>query len=63
MIVLPTPRMIEELAFERHLSMTEVCRRASISPSVFVRWKSGQSSPTLATVQKMLDALIRQETS
>ena len=53
---LPTVRDVERLAFEGRISMEELCRRAEIHPSTFRYWKSGRSSPSIATVQALLDA-------
>jgi transcriptional regulator with XRE-family HTH domain len=52
---LPTVRDIERLAFDGRISMEELCRRAEIHPSTFRYWKSGRSSPSLATVQALID--------
>jgi transcriptional regulator with XRE-family HTH domain len=53
---IPEPRDIERLAFEGRISMVELCRRAKIDPSTFRYWKSGKSSPSIATVRALLDA-------
>jgi transcriptional regulator with XRE-family HTH domain len=53
---LPTVRDIERLAFDGRISMEELCRRAEIHPTTFRYWKSGRSSPSMATVQALIDA-------
>jgi len=53
---LPTVRDIERLAFDGRISMEELCRRAEIHPTTFRHWKSGRSSPSMATVQALIDA-------
>ena len=53
---LPTVRDIERLAFDGQISMEELCRRAGIHPTTFRYWKAGRSSPSLATVQALIDA-------
>ena len=53
---IPGYRDIERLAFEGRISMVELCRRAEVHPSTFGYWKSGRSSPSVATVQALLDA-------
>jgi hypothetical protein len=53
---IPGPRDIERLAFEGQISMVELCRRAQIDPSTFRYWKMGRSSPSIATVQALIDA-------
>jgi transcriptional regulator with XRE-family HTH domain len=52
----PTVRDIERLAFEGRISMEELCRRAGIHPNTFRHWKSGRNSPSIATVQALVDA-------
>jgi hypothetical protein len=53
---IPGYRDIERLAFEGHISMQELCRRADVHPTTFRHWKSGRSTPSVAIVQALLDA-------
>jgi transposase-like protein len=53
---IPGYRDIERLAFDGQVSMGELCRRAGVHPSTFRYWKAGRSSPTVSTVQALLDA-------
>jgi transcriptional regulator with XRE-family HTH domain len=53
---IPSYRDIERLAFEGRVSMEELCRRAAVNSSTFRYWKSGRSTPSVATVQALLDA-------
>lgn len=53
---IPGYRDIERLAFEGHISMQELCRRAEVHPTTFRHWKSGRSTPSVAIVQALLDA-------
>jgi transcriptional regulator with XRE-family HTH domain len=53
---IPGYRDIERLAFEGRISMEELCRRAAINSSTFRYWKSGRSTPSVATLQALLDA-------
>jgi transposase-like protein len=53
---IPGFRDIERLAFEGHISMQELCRRADVHPTTFRHWKSGRSTPSVAIVQALLDA-------
>ncbi|GBD48146.1 hypothetical protein METY_1359 [Methylopila sp. Yamaguchi] len=38
------------------ISVRRACREAGIAPSTWTRWKSGTTSPTLATWEKVEDA-------
>ena len=53
---IPGWRDIERLAFEGRISMSELCRRAEVHGTTFRKWKGGRTSPTVATVQALLDA-------
>jgi transcriptional regulator with XRE-family HTH domain len=53
---IPGWRDLERLAFEGRISMEELCRRAEVNSSTFRYWKSGRSTPSVATVQALLDA-------
>jgi predicted transcriptional regulator len=59
-IKLPTPDWIRDQATARGLSIPALCRRADMHPESFYRWNAGLGTPTLATVQKMLDAIARE---
>jgi transcriptional regulator with XRE-family HTH domain len=52
---IPGFRDLERLAFEGHISMQELCRRADVHPTTFRHWKSGRSTPSVAIVQALLD--------
>lgn len=56
---IPTPAKIERAAAAKGLSIAAMCRRADIDATAFHRWKAGDGSPNIATVQKMLDAIAR----
>lgn len=47
----------EALAKDAGLSISEVCRRANLAPSIFHRWKSGKSGLTIGSYVKLLDAV------
>jgi len=53
MQTLPTPRSLEILAAAAGITMAEACRRAEITPAVFTRWKTGNSSPSIGNVEKL----------
>jgi hypothetical protein len=53
---IPSWRDLERLAFEGRISVSELCRRAEVHGTTFRKWKAGRSSPTVATVQALLDA-------
>lgn len=57
---IPTPEQIEAAARAKGLSIAAMCRRADLDPSAFQRWKAGRNAPTVATVQRMLDAIERE---
>lgn len=58
---MPTPDQIEAAAFAKGLSIAAMCRRADLDPSAFHRWRSGKNLPSIGTVQKMIDAIEREE--
>ena len=54
---LPTPEDLEIKAVRAGITMTEACRLARVSPAVFFRWKSGDSSPTFRRIARVIDVL------
>jgi predicted transcriptional regulator len=54
---LPTPEDLEIKAVRAGITMTEACRLAKVSPAVFFRWKSGDSSPTFSRITRVIDVL------
>jgi hypothetical protein len=52
----PTPRDVERLAFEAGVTIAVLCQRAGVSSQAFRNWKFGRVSPTLSTVQKLVEA-------
>ncbi len=54
---LPTPESIEAGAAAVGYSMTELCKMAAVHYSGWWRWKTGKASPSLDTVQRLLDAI------
>lgn len=52
-----TPEAIEAEARDAGLSMAAVCRRANLADSTFRRWKGGDRSPTLVTIEAMRQAI------
>jgi hypothetical protein len=52
----PVPRDIERLAFEAGVSLAALCRQAGVTPQSFRNWKFGRVSPSLDTVQRLVDA-------
>ena len=57
MQMLPTAQDVEILAVKAGMSMRQACLKAEIDPGVFLRWKRGAGSPTLANVEKLLTVL------
>lgn len=53
-------RTVLERARNSGLSDSEICRRAGIAFSTFVRIKSGKQSPTISTMDK-IEAVIERE--
>lgn len=51
-----TPGDVEDLARQAGIPMAELCRRAGISPSIFSRWKSGETEPSLSNYRRIRDA-------
>jgi len=59
---LPTPQDVEILAVRAGVSVTDACRRVSLTPDVFRRWKRGKSSPSIESVRvlvRLLEEIIR----
>ncbi|WP_407646346.1 helix-turn-helix domain-containing protein [Gluconobacter vitians] len=54
---LPTPQQIEQSAADKGMTMREVCSLSGMARSTFQRWKAGKTSPTVATVNRMMDAI------
>lgn len=54
---LPSPSDIEREARERGIAIGALCRRAQVARSTFTRWKAGETSPTLAIVERLILAL------
>ncbi|WP_408870821.1 helix-turn-helix domain-containing protein [Gluconobacter cerinus] len=54
---LPTPQQIEQSAADEGLTMREVCSLSGMARSTFQRWKSGKTSPTVTTINRMMDAI------
>ncbi|GLQ68944.1 hypothetical protein GCM10007866_13950 [Gluconobacter albidus] len=54
---LPSPADIESDARERGIAIGDLCRRAQVARSTFTRWKAGETSPTLAVVGRLIQAL------
>jgi transcriptional regulator with XRE-family HTH domain len=52
----PVPRDIERLAFEAGGSIAALCKRAKVTPQTFRNWKFGRFSPSLDTVQRLVEA-------
>lgn len=59
-IQMPTPETILKAAEAKGLTLASLCRRADLDTATFYRWKSGKGTPTLGTIQKMLDAIERE---
>lgn len=56
MMNLLTPAEIEKRAYDARLSMAEACRRAGISHSTWMRWKSGDTNPSIAIYERLVKA-------
>ncbi len=60
-IILPTVETlvadIDKRAERLNLSRSEILRRAGVSQPTFQNWKSGESSPTIETVEKIHEVL------
>jgi predicted transcriptional regulator len=54
-----TPADIEQRAHAMGLSLAEVCRRAGIAQSTWVRWKAGLSEPRLHVYRALVAATAR----
>ena len=59
-INMPTPEWIKEAARTKGLTIAALCRRADMDTATYYRWANGDGSPTLGTIQKMLDAIARE---
>jgi transcriptional regulator with XRE-family HTH domain len=59
-VVKEAPPIVKQL-FERadavNISMLAVCKRAKVHHDVVGRWRRGQTSPTVKTVEKIIKAL------
>lgn len=53
---LPTAEQVRLEAMRKGLSIPQLCDMADLHPSLFHKWAKGKS-PTLRTVQKLIDAL------
>jgi predicted transcriptional regulator len=60
---LPTPHDIELLAAQSGISIPEASRQAAIRPEWFTRWKAGRTTPTLRTLQRVIDVLTKGATN
>jgi predicted transcriptional regulator len=60
-IHLPTWGEIEAACDAAGLTVAAMCRRADIDQAAFSRWKGGKGTPSLRTIQKMVDAIKREE--
>jgi hypothetical protein len=54
--LIPTARDVERLAFEAGVSIGTLCNRAGVTSQSFRSWKFDRASPSLRTVQRLLDA-------
>ncbi|WP_077930670.1 helix-turn-helix domain-containing protein [Acetobacter persici] len=57
MMLIPTPADIECAAARQGQSIGDVCKRAGVARSTFQRWKSGETSPTISVLTKLVKAL------
>ena len=57
MTELLTPSEVEAQAKDAGLSIADFCRKAEISPSIFSRWKHGNTAPNMASYQKIAGTL------
>lgn len=53
----PTPQQIEQSAADKGLTMREVCALSDVARSTFQRWKSQKTSPTVSTINRMIEAI------
>ncbi|WP_371277361.1 helix-turn-helix domain-containing protein [Acetobacter orleanensis] len=56
-MLIPTPADIECEAVRQGQSIGDVCRRAGVARSTFQRWKSGETSPTVSVLTRLVRAL------
>lgn len=56
-MLIPTPADIEYAAALQGQSIGDVCRRAGVARSTFQRWKSGETSPTINVLTKLVRAV------
>lgn len=54
---LPQAIDLEIEALKQGRTMTEVCREAGISPTVFHRWKKQMQDPKISSVERLVAAL------
>lgn len=54
---MPTPQWVRDAAEAKGLTLAALCRRADLDTATFYRWESGKGTPTLGTIQRLLDAL------
>lgn len=59
-IQIPTPEQIRAAAKSKGLTVAALCRRADMDTATFYRWEAGTGTPTLGTVQRLLDAIERE---
>ncbi len=52
---------LEAQAREAGKSISEVCREAGVARSTFTRWKSGDHTPNIRTIQKLSAVLPKPE--
>ncbi len=52
---------IETRAKRANITIAELCRRANIAKSTFLRWKNGDCSPTISTLQNIITELDAEE--
>ena len=48
-------KRIEKLAKERNLRPSDIAKGTGISKSSFTRWKQGEYSPSLVSIEKIAD--------
>ena len=58
---LPTASSIKERARKAGLTVAQLCRDAGLAPSILNRWDAGETSPSIANVARLLDALAKHE--
>lgn len=59
-INMPTPELIREAAKAKGLTVASLCRRADMDKATFYRWEKKEGTPTLGSIQKLIDALDRE---